>query len=134
MAKTANERLSEKKDTKKVLMDKDFAGIKAGQRMFVATPRVVADYISSLAYGETRTIPEVRAELAKANECDATCPVSTSIFIRIAAEAAIEDMDAGRESSEVIPFWRVLTATDKPVKKLNIDPEWITHQREAEQV
>lgn len=133
MAKTAKQRLSEKKESKIVTLEKDFAGVKKGQRLFVATPQIVDQYIAQIPYGETRTIERMRTDMSKRRECDASCPVSTAIFIRIAAEAAIEDMHAGVPVSDVTPFWRLLKSSDKIAKKLSIDPQWLDTQRETEQ-
>ncbi|MEM9532869.1 MAG: hypothetical protein AAGA23_18255 [Pseudomonadota bacterium] len=132
MPKSARERLAQEKVPKKVVLDKDFAGIRAGQRMFVGTPQIVANYLNKIPAGQARTIPRLRNELARRHRCDAMCPVSTAIFIRIAAEAAIEEMEDGAEPSAVTPFWRLLTPTDKISKKLPIDSVWIAHQRERE--
>jgi hypothetical protein len=77
---------------KRVRLDKDFAGIKAGTLMFVGTPPIIDAYLRKVPPGETRTIERMRRELARAHQCDATCPVSTAIFLRIAAEAAIEHL------------------------------------------
>ena len=41
MPKTAAERLKESKPEKRVVLDKDFAGVKAGQMLYVANPKVV---------------------------------------------------------------------------------------------
>ena len=133
MAKSATERLSEKKSPKKILMDKDFAGIKAGQLMLVGTPQMIDRYIRKIPSGETRNLVRVRNELARRNKCDATCPVSTSIFVRIASEAAIEAMESGTPVSEITPFWRVVGPDDKIAAKLSVDRDWIAHQRALEQ-
>ena len=74
----------------------------------------------------------MRDQLATNNQCDVTCPLSTSIFARICAQAAIEEMQEGKTESEVTPFWRLLSVKDKVVKKLAIDPDWIELQREIE--
>ena len=132
MAKTARERLAQKKDKKIVVLDHEFAGIKSGQKMFVATPQIVDDYIRRIPFGETRTIVRLRNELARKHRCDAACPMSTSIFVRIAAEAALEDLAEGASTSDVTPFWRVLTSKDKITKKLEVDPEWVDQQRALE--
>jgi len=132
MAKSAAEKLREDKQRKHVVLDKDFAGIRKGQRMFVATPRIVADYIDAIPEGETRTIERMRRELARAEGCDASCPVSTSIFIRIAAQAAIDELDDGKEPEQVSPFWRLLSSKDKIAKRLTIDGRWIDEQRALE--
>lgn len=132
MATTALQKLYKKKEPKKILMEKDFAGIKKGQMMLVATPQIVADYIRKIPSGKSKTIVQMRGELARRRRCDAACPVSTAIFARIAAEAAIEEMEAGKTVDEIIPFWRLISSQDKIAKKLSIDPQWIDHQRELE--
>ncbi|MEM8796625.1 MAG: hypothetical protein AAGE61_13735 [Pseudomonadota bacterium] len=132
MAKSASERLKTKKGPKIVDMDKDFAGIRAGERMLVGTPMMVNDYVSKIPTGEVRSIERLRNELARRHKCDKMCPVSTAIFVRIVAEAAIEEMDAGKQVDQVAPFWRVIAPGDKIAKKLSIDPGWIAHQRTLE--
>ena len=132
MAKSAKEHLNADKQPKMVVLDKDFAGVKKGQKLFVATPKIVDTYINKIPYGETRTIERMRRELARRRKCDATCPVSSAIFIRISAESAIIDLENGKSTSEVTPFWRLLTSKDKITKRLNIDPEWLDSQRHSE--
>ncbi len=129
---SSREKMCRKKSEKKVRLEHDFAGIKAGQMMFVATPQIVDNYIRKIPFGETRTIQAMRNRLARQHHCDAACPVSTSIFIRMSAEAALEDLADGLPESEVAPFWRLLNAEDKISKRLNIDPEWISTRRALE--
>ncbi len=132
MAKTPKEHLASNKSPKYVVLDKDFAGIKRGQKMFVATPKIVDDSVREIPFGETRTIERFRRELARRAKCDASCPVSTAIFIRISAEAAIEEINAGAAMSDVTPFWRLLTSKDKIAKKLSIDGAELDRLREDE--
>ncbi len=132
MAKTALEKLAQKKDRKIVVLDHEFAGIKAGQKMFVATPQIVDRYIRAIPYGETRSVVRLRNELARRHRCDAACPMSTSMFVRISAEAALEELGQGAPLDTVAPFWRVLTSADKITKKLNVDPAWVDRQRDLE--
>jgi hypothetical protein len=61
------------------------------------------------------------------------CPVSTAIFLRIAADYAIDQMETGKSPQEVIPFWRVISSKDKITKKLKIEADWLDHQRQLEQ-
>ena len=89
MAQTAIERLNKAKSPKVVILEKDFAGIRAGS-MFVATPKIVDEFINKMPYGRFITMPELRADLAIEYDCDATCPVSTAIFLRVVAEAALK--------------------------------------------
>ena len=130
---TAKEKLARKKEIKIVEMDKAYGGIGVGEKMLVATPQIVDSYIKTIPRGETRTIPELRSALAAAYKCDGTCPMSTSIFIRMSAEAAIEDMEADLSEAEITPFWRVITSKDKMAKKLNLaDVTWLDDKRASE--
>ena len=74
----------------------------------------------------------MRDAMAASEACTGTCPMSTSIFIRMVAEAALEDIADGKTVSEVSPFWRMITGQDKIAKRLNIDPAWIDEQRALE--
>lgn len=129
---TATEKLARKKEPKKVQLKYDFAGIKTGQMMFVGTPQIVDEYIRKIPYGKTKTIPAMRKEMARRRGCDATCPVSTAIFVRMSAEAALEQMGEGKAIEDVTPFWRVIESKDKITGKLNIEPEWVDMQRKLE--
>ena len=130
--KTAREKLAAEKQIKKVKMDKSWGGMKPGDTMLVATPLMVDAYIRGIPHGVTKTIPEMRDDLATAEGCSGTCPMSTSIFVRMVAEAALEDIAEGKAVSEVSPFWRMITSKDKMVGKLNIDGTWIDEQRQLE--
>lgn len=130
--KTAREKLATKKEIKKVVMDKAWGGIPVGGTMLVATPLMVDAYIRNIPHGQTQTIPEMRDALAAEQSCAGTCPMSTSIFVRMVAEAALEDLADGKLVSEVAPFWRMITSRDKMAGKLNVDPAWIDEQRALE--
>ena len=129
---TAREKLARDKQIKKVIMDKAWGGIKPGQTMLVATPLMVDAYIRDIPHGETKTIPQLRDDLATREGCAGTCPMSTAIFVRMVAEAALEDLSDGKTVSEISPFWRVITSDDKIAKRLNLDPAWIDEQRSLE--
>lgn len=133
MPLTAVEKLNRKKEKKKVVLEKDFAGIKAGQLMLVGTPMMLDAYIRKVPAGKTKTMHQLRNELARRNKCDATCPVSTAIFVRMVAEAALEELEQGAQLDQVAPFWRVVAPEDKIAGKLNIDRDWIRFQRASEQ-
>jgi hypothetical protein len=132
MARTAAEHLEADKREKLVVLEHAFAGIRAGNTLFVATPRIVDEYVRSIPKGEARTIVRMRNELARRWKAHATCPVSTAIFLRISAQAAIDDLNAGKSVEDVAPFWRILRSTDRVAKKLAIDGRWIDARREAE--
>lgn len=116
-----------------VTLDKDFAGIPAGSRLLISCPIELEDYLRShVPAGTTREIQQVRRELAAIHKADATCPVSTSIFLRTVAEAAWDEIEAGKSATEVAPFWRVIDPNSPLAKKLRAGPQWIRQQRLAE--
>lgn len=128
------DKLRQPKQAKRVVLATDFAGIKAGTRLFVGTPLMIDDYIRGIPRGETRTIERLRKDLARRNRCQATCPVSTAIFLRMSAEAALEDLQDGAAPEAVTPFWRVIGPDSKIAKRLSVDANWIAAQRESETV
>ena len=132
MAQTAIERLNKAKSPKVVILEKDFAGIRAGNRMFVATPKIVDEFINKMPYGRFITMPELRADLAIEYDCDATCPVSTAIFLRVVAEAALEHLEQGATTADITPFWRVVAPGDKVSARLPIDQKWLEARRQEE--
>jgi hypothetical protein len=130
--KSWNDKIQIKRVPKIARLETDFAGIKAGSLLFVGTPMIIEDYIRKIPHAEFRTVHRMRNELARKNQCDATCPVSTAIFVRMIAEASIEQMAEGKAISELTPFWRLLEPDSKIAQKLSIDSQWIAHQRELE--
>ena len=132
MAQTAIERLNKAKSPKVVILEKDFAGIRAGSSMFVATPKIVDEFINKMPQGRFVTMPELRADLAIEYDCDATCPVSTAIFLRVVAEAALEHLEQGATTADITPFWRVVAPGDKVSARLPIDQKWLEARRQEE--
>ena len=133
MNSKACDNFRKKRAPKKVQLEKDFAGIRAGQWMFVGTPQIVAKYLEKIPVGETVSIPKLRNQIARRHRCDAMCPVSTAIFLRIVADWAVEELDAGVPPDKVIPFWRAIGPDDKIAKKIAIDSQRLAALRAAEQ-
>jgi len=77
-------------------------------RMLIPKPLDVDALMRKIPEGKLATADQIRAQLAKDCDADYTCPLTTGIFLRIAAEAAEEDLVEGRES--VTPYWRVIKA------------------------
>ena len=75
-------------------------------KMLIATPLLVDGLIRKVKKGKLVTIRQIRGRLAQDFEADSTCPLTTGIFVRIAAETAEEDLRMGR--SEITPYWRVI--------------------------
>ncbi len=132
----AKKTLSEKMQGKpphSVVTDKDFAGIPAGSKLLISSPQEIAAYLQTLPRGTTMPIQKMRLELAKQHQCDAACPVSTAIFLKIVAEHAWEQIQAGVAATQVSPFWRVVDPASPLAKKLSVDTQWIALQRSLEQ-
>jgi hypothetical protein len=114
-------------------LDKDFAGVPAGSRLLISSPGELEEYLrKQVPVGTTKAIQQVRRELAVLHQADATCPVSTSIFLRTVAEVAWDEIEAGTPVTEVAPFWRVVDPKSPLAKKLRAGPQWIEQQRHAE--
>jgi hypothetical protein len=125
-------KLGKPRNAKRVLLETPFAGIPVGAMLFVGTPEIIADYMKKVHFGETRTIERLRREIARKNDCDAMCPVSTAIFLRMVAEGAWDLIEAGEAVASVVPFWRVIEPNSTIAKKLRVDSAWIENQRVLE--
>ena len=77
-----------------------------GTRVLVPTPLLVDKIIRQVKKGKLITVNQIREKLAKDFNADSTCQITTGIFIRICAEVAQEDLQAGKK--RVTPYWRVL--------------------------
>jgi len=84
-------------------MRKRFGG---GVTMVVPSPRDVDAVMRSVRKGRVISVGEIRRFLAGKYSVDTTCPLTTGIFIRIAAEAANEAEREG--ASRITPYWRVV--------------------------
>ncbi|HJZ82462.1 MAG TPA: hypothetical protein VKD91_19015, partial [Pyrinomonadaceae bacterium] len=75
-------------------------------RMLVPTPMLVDALIRKVPRGKLVTVTELRRKLAADFAADVACPLTTGIFVRIAAEAAEEDRAHG--ARRITPYWRVI--------------------------
>ena len=115
-----------------VSLEKPYCGAAAGSKMLVATPEIVRDYMKAIPKGKTQTIPQMRADLAKRYRANVTCPTSSGIFVRIASEAALEEMARGKSITRVAPFWRLVDPDSPAAKKISCGADFIRAQRNAE--
>ena len=115
-----------------VILDKDFAGVPKGAKLHISSPVEIAAELKTIPPGSILSIQAFRRRLAEKNKCDATCPVSTSIFLRIVAEHTWEEFNSSSSTQDLAPFWRVVESSSPMAKKLNFDSAWIDLQRELE--
>ena len=126
----------EKRDCEKSfkikVIEKAFAGIPEGSRMLILSPPYIDEYLRKIPFGLGLRVCEMRDDLAISFGADKTCPVSTGIFLRIVAEAALEDLNQEQSIEEISPFWRVVEPNSKLAAKLSCGVDFIREQRKRE--
>ena len=84
-------------------------------RMLIPRPLDVDALIREVPKGKLVTQSRIRERLARACGADVACPITTGIFVRIAAEAAEEDSRAGKK--RITPYWRVVRDDGRLIEK-----------------
>ena len=102
---------------------KKYGGAKT---MVVPHPKDVYAIMASIPEGSLITVKEVRDILAKKYGTDIACPLTTGIFIWIAANASVEIAQKNGQQEADIPFWRTLKSNGQLVDKY---PGGIDYQR-----
>jgi len=74
--------------------------------MLIPSPHQVEALIRAVRKGRLITVTRMREVLATQHMTATACPLTTGIFVRIAAEAAEEDAQAGK--TRITPYWRVV--------------------------
>jgi len=126
------DKLNENKEPKIKRIDIDFADIPAGSNMFIATPKLIDQYINEIGVGKRIDLKTLRKDLAIEHNADYTCPVTTGIFLRIVAEANYEKLHQGIHLQEITPFWRVIEPNSALAKKLTFGQDFLLEQIEKE--
>ena len=103
------------------VLDKGFSDIAAGEKILISSSEKISEFIFEIPKGSFCTIKELRRKLAKKTGADNTCPVTTGIFLRIAIEQNMGDVN--------FPYWRVIDEKHPVVKKLNLDGNQIKNRR-----
>ena len=74
--------------------------------MLIPRPLDVDAIMRRVKKGKLVTQSQIRDALAKESKADCSCPLTTGLFIRIAAETAEEDLQAGKK--RITPYWRTI--------------------------
>ena len=106
--KSWQEKLEKQDHSKIVQIPARMAGRFGEGTMLIPKPLDVDALIRKAKKGQLITVSEIRSRLARDNNADVTCPITTGIFVRIAAEAAEEELANGKK--QVTPYWRVVRA------------------------
>jgi hypothetical protein len=74
--------------------------------MVIPSPVEVDKLMKSVPAGKLITINQIREYMAKKYNASYGCPITTGIFVGMAAKAAAEDEAEG--SPDVTPYWRTM--------------------------
>ncbi len=74
--------------------------------ILIPHPRDVDALMRKVRKGKLATPSVLRARLAETAGADVTCPLTTGIFIKIAAHAAEEERREGKK--RITPYWRIV--------------------------
>lgn len=74
--------------------------------ILIPRPIDVDALMQKIPKGKLVTPIQLRKKLSETHESDVTCAMTTGIFIRIASEAAEEDLRNGKK--KITPYWRVI--------------------------
>ncbi len=130
--KTWQEKLHNGHPDKVEVTDKQFADVPAGATMYIATPEIVDAYIRAIPEGTHTSLQQMRKDLAAQHNAEYSCPITSGIFLRIAAEAAYEEYLAGKPLKRITPFWRMIDKKAPAAKKLTFGTAFIQAQRAKE--
>ncbi len=128
--KSLQEKFDARKDAEIVTIDKPMPGLETGSKLLISTPAEIDAWVRAIPAGETRTVADLRRDLAQRHGADSTCALTTGIFLRIVSELALERLAAGEP--EVTPFWRIVEPGSTLAKKLLNGPAFISTRRALE--
>jgi hypothetical protein len=83
--------------------------------MLISSPLAIDAAVRRIPKGSVVSMEALRAQLARAAKADYTCPLTTGIFWRIAAEAAEEERVQGTDV--IMPWWRVVRTDGSLMEK-----------------
>ncbi len=132
MPKTWLEKKACAKPAHVVVLEKKFAGLQPGTKLLITSPEIIDQYMRGIPAGSFVSFVEMRRDLAKSHDADASCPITSSIHSRIVAEIAIEELAEGAAPNSVCPFWRVVEPRSDMARKLSVGAAGIEQLRSDE--
>ena len=107
LRKSWREKLADDKDLPKVVEITDKMSQRWGTgTVVIPAPREVDEIMSRVPAGKLITVNQIRSLLAQRHGATIGCPITTGIFIGIAARAAEEAAAEG--ITYITPYWRTL--------------------------
>ena len=105
--KTWQEKLADDKDLPRVVGITDKMSKRWGTgTVVIPAPREVDEIIRKVPRGKLITINQIREIVARRHGASIGCPITTGIFVNIAARAAEEAAAEGKTNTT--PYWRTL--------------------------
>lgn len=132
MAMTPREKYERYAVPQTKVLDSPFAGVPAGARLHISTPRDLDVRIRTIPVGSTLTIVALRNEMALEHDADATCPATTAIHLRTVIEVAMDDLASGIPIDDITPFWRVVEPGSALARKVEGASDVACAQRRVE--
>ena len=106
-SKSWQEKLADSKDLPRVVEITDKMSKRWGTgTVVIPAPKEVDEIMAKVPEGKVITINEIRAVLAQKHGATIGCPLTTGIFVGIAARAAEEAAAEGKVN--ITPYWRTL--------------------------
>jgi hypothetical protein len=130
--KTWQEKFDSPKPSEVKIAAKDFADMKAGQKMLLTTPKDVDAFVRKIPAGQSINMKQLRAALAEEAGAEVACPVVTGIHLRTIAELVTMKLDASVPSEDLTPVWRVIEPKAALIKKLEYGAAKLMTLRQAE--
>jgi hypothetical protein len=132
MAKTWQQKFDNGRTPVLESIDKDWAGIPAGEKFLISTPKEIDAYIRQIPKGKAVSFATMKRDLALEHGTEHMCPLTAGIFTRIVSELAYEQISQGMKEEKVAPFWRVVDLKMPLAKKLSFGTDFIRQKREEE--
>jgi alkylated DNA nucleotide flippase Atl1 len=105
--KSWQEKLADSKDLPKVVEIKEKMRKRWGTgTCVIPAPMEVAEIMGKIPKGKLITINEIREFLARKHGATIGCPITTGIFVWVAAHAAEQAASEGKRDTS--PYWRTL--------------------------
>jgi alkylated DNA nucleotide flippase Atl1 len=110
LRKSWREKLHEERDLPKVVEIPQYMigkwGLQPGDTLLIPSPLDIDEMMKKVPEGKVVTIDEIRQALAKKYGATTCCPITSGIFVLMAARAAAEAAKDGEK--EITPYWRTL--------------------------
>lgn len=107
--KSWQEKLADSKDLPKVVEINDKMSKRWGTgTLVIPAPIEVDEIMRKVPEGKLITVNQIRETVARKHGATIGCPITTGIFLNIAAKAAEEAVAEGEK--DITPYWRTLKA------------------------